>query len=90
MLDKLCCLRSPVGLVERLSIPLLSLFLDVLIEFRGNFLHTVSALVSQHISEISYQEDLEKKYVFENIDQNRLKQEQLDSDKLIDFCKLDS
>lgn len=76
--------------VERLSIPLFTLFLDVLIEFRGDFLRTVSELVSQHICEILYRKDLNRKYVFETLDGNHLKQEHLDSNNFIKFCELDS
>ena len=73
--------------VERLPEYLIALFLDVLVEFRGDFLHEVSELVSQHIRKILYREDLSQKYVFENLDGTDLKQEPLDSVKFIDFCK---
>ncbi len=76
--------------VERLSMPLFTLFLDVLIEFRGDFLRTVSGLVSQHICEILYRKDLNRKYVFETLDGNLLKKEHLDSNNFINFCELDS
>ncbi len=66
------------------------MFLDVLIEFRGDFLHTVSELVSQHICEILYRKDLSQIYVFEKLDGNHLKQEHLDSNNFIDFCKLET
>ena len=76
--------------VERLSIPLFTLLLDVLTEFCGDFLHTVSGLVSQHICEILYRKDPNRKYVFETLDGHHLKQEHLDSNNLIKYCELDS
>lgn len=79
----LICIR-----VERLSEPLFTLFLDVLVEFRGDFLCKVSELVSQHIQKILYREDLSQRYVFENVDGTALKQEPLNSVKFIDFCNL--
>ncbi len=67
-----------------------SLFLDVLIEFRGNFLHNVSDLVSQHIHGILNQNNLNQRYMFENLDGDCLKHEPFDSENLIDLCKLNS
>jgi len=69
-------------------VSLFSLFLDVLKEFRGDFLCKVSELISQHIYEILYRKDLSRKYVFENMDEDHLKQEPLDSSHFIEFCEL--
>lgn len=76
--------------VERLSTPQFSLFLEILIEFRGDFLRKVSGLVSQHICEILYRKDLNRRYVFETLDGDDLKQEHLDSENLMKFCELES
>ena len=75
--------------VERLPRDLFWLFLDVLTEFRGEFLRAVSKLVSQHIFEILSRADLSRRYIFEN-EGNYSKQEPLDSNNFIKFCELDS
>ncbi len=67
---------------------LFSLFLNVLKKFREDFLCKVSELISQHIYEILYRKDLSRKYVFENMNENHLKQESLDSSHFIEFCEL--
>jgi hypothetical protein len=75
--------------VEKLSARLFAVFLDVLTELRGDFLHKVSDLVSQHIHDILYRKDLSWKYGFENIDGDTLKKEPLDSPGFIQFCELE-
>ena len=76
--------------MERIPVPLFSLFLDVLEEFRGDFLCMVSDLVSQNICDILYRKDLSQKYKFESLDRECLKREPLDSGNLIKYCELDS
>lgn len=76
--------------VERLSMPLFTLFLNILIEFCKDFLHTVSELISQHICKILYWKDLNQKYVFETLNENLLKKEHLNSNNFINFCELNS
>jgi hypothetical protein len=58
-------------------IPLFTVFLDVLNELRGEFLHKISDLVSQHIHDIFYRKDLSWKYGFEKIDGKTLKRSYL-------------
>lgn len=66
---------------------MITLFLNILVEFHKDFLYEVSELISQHICKILYWEDLSQQYVFENLDETDLKQESLNSVKFIDFCK---
>jgi hypothetical protein len=75
--------------VEKLSARLFDVFLDVLNELRGDFLHKVSELVSQHIHDILYRKDLSWKYRFEKIDGDTLKREPLDSRGFTQFCDLE-
>jgi len=75
--------------VEKLSVSLFTVFLDVLSELRGDFLCRVSELVSQHIHDILYRKDLSWRYVFEKMDGNSLKKEPLDSPEFIQFCELE-
>jgi hypothetical protein len=75
--------------VEKLQTPLFTLFLDVLSELRGDFLHKVSELVSRHIHDILYRRYLSWKYGFEKIDGDVLKKEPLDSPGFIQFCELE-
>jgi hypothetical protein len=72
-----------------LSTPLFTVFLTVLNEFRGEFLHKVSELVSRHIHDILYRKDLSWKYGFEKIGGDTLKREPLDSPGFIQFCELE-
>jgi hypothetical protein len=73
--------------VEKLPTPIFTLFMDVLYEFRGDFLHKVSELVSRHIHDILYRKDLSWKYGFEKIDGDALKKEPLDSPGFVQFCE---
>jgi hypothetical protein len=75
--------------IEKLSTPLFTEFFTVLNEFRGEFLHKVSELVSRHIHDIIYRKDLSWKYGFEKIGGDTLKREQLDSPGFIQFCELE-
>jgi hypothetical protein len=57
-------------------------------ELRGDFLHAVSDSISPYIRAIVCREDLSRKYVFENIDSKRLKDEPQDSPGFIKFCEI--
>ena len=75
--------------IEKLSVPLFNMFLDLLSELRGDLLRKVSGLVSAHIQDILYRRDLQWKYAFEKIDGDSLKQEPFDSPGFIQFCELE-
>jgi len=64
--------------------------LDVLEDLRGDFLRNVSSLVSSHIHDILWRPDVAQKYIFERIDGETLKKEQLDSPGLVRFCELEN
>jgi len=64
-------------------------FLDVLENLRGGFLRQVSRLVSSHIHDILWRPDVAQRYIFERMDGETLKKEQLDSPGLIRFCELE-
>ena len=74
--------------IEKLKESSFESFLDVLVEFRGNFLKEVGELVSPHIPKILKREDLSRKYVFENVDASFLKMP-LDSENLVEYCRLE-
>ena len=74
--------------IEKLKEFSFELFLDVLVEFRGNFLQEVGELVSPHIPKILKREDLSRKYAFESIDASFLKTP-LDSEDLVEYCRLE-
>jgi hypothetical protein len=57
-------------------------------ELRGDFLHAVGDSISAYIRAIVCREDLNHKYVFENMDAKRLKDEPQDSPGFIEFCKM--
>ena len=63
--------------------------MDVLVEFRGSFLREVGELISPHIPKILKQEDFSQKYAFESIDASFLKEMPLDSERLIEYCRLE-
>ena len=65
--------------IEKLPTPFFTVFLTVLNKLRGDFFHKVSELVSQHIRDILYRQDLSRIYGFEKIDGGTLKKEPLDS-----------
>ena len=75
--------------IEKLNEPSFESFLDILVEFRGNFLREVGELVSQHIPKILKREDFSQKYAFESIDASYLKKIPLDSKHLIEYCRLE-
>jgi hypothetical protein len=75
--------------VEKLTIPVITIFLEVLDEFRGDFLRKVSELVSQRIHDILYRRDLSQRYVFERVDAELVRKEQHDSEKFFLFCGLE-
>ena len=74
--------------IEKLSESSFESFLDVLVEFRGSFLRQVGELVSLHIPKILKREDLSQKYAFESMDASFLKKTPLDSEHLIEYCRL--
>ena len=75
--------------IEKLSESSFESFLDVLVEFRGRFLRQVGELVSLHIPKILKREDLSQKYAFESMDASFLKKMPLDSEYLIEYCRLE-
>ena len=75
--------------IEKLKESSFESFLDILVEFRGNFLREVGELVSQHISKILKREDFSQKYAFKNMDASFLKKIPLDSEHLIEYCRLE-
>ena len=75
--------------IEKLKKSSFELFLEILVKFRGNFLRGVSELVSQHIPKILKREDFSQKYTFESMDASYLKKIPLDSEHLIEYCRLE-
>jgi len=76
--------------VERIPVDTFLTFLDVLEDLRGDFLRQVSSLVSSHIHDILWRLDVAQKYIFERMDGEALKKEQLDSPGFIRFCELEN
>ena len=75
--------------IEKLTESSFESFLDVLVEFRGSFLRQVGELVSLHIPKILKREDLGQKYAFESMDASFLMKMPLDSEHLIEYCRLE-
>ena len=75
--------------IEKLKKSSFESFLDILVEFRGNFLQEVGELVSQYIPKILKREDFSQKYAFESMDASFLKKIPLDSEHLIEYCRLE-
>ena len=75
--------------IERIPNPLLTMFLDILYEQRGDFLVKVSHSISEHIRDILHGKEVGMKYTFENMDKMALKQEPLDSPEFVRFCEIE-
>ena len=63
--------------------------MDILVKFYSNFLREVDKLVSQYIQKILKREDFSQKYTFKSIDISFLKKISLDSEYLIEYCRLE-
>jgi hypothetical protein len=72
-----------------MSIPLFTVFLDVLNKLRGEFFHKINNLISQHIYDIFYKKDLNWKYKFEKIDKKIPKKKLFSFPGFIHFCQLE-
>ena len=82
------CICSNDTRIEKVKEFSFELFLDVLVESRGNFLQEVGELVSQQIPKILKRENLSRKYAFESMDVSFLKMP-LDSENLVEYCRLE-
>ena len=74
--------------IKKLSESSFKLFLNVLVKFRGSFLRQVGELVSLHIPKILKRENLSQKYTFESMNASFLKKMPLNSEHLIEYCRL--
>ena len=61
------------------------IFLDVLIELRGDFLYALTKRV-ERIYELLDRRDFTRSYLFESMDTKHLKQQPLDSQRLLEIC----
>jgi hypothetical protein len=69
---------------------LFSHFLDVLYEYRGDFLQKVSHMISQNIRQVLHGEGPGLEYRFENADTTSLLLESMDSWQLVSLCDTNS
>jgi hypothetical protein len=72
--------------IERIPAAVFDAFLNLLAEYRGGFIESVSSAVSGRIPDILYRRDLQSKYRFETIDANVLRAHTLDALVLVDLC----
>ena len=74
--------------IKKLKESSFKLFLNILVEFRGNFLEKVGKLISLYIPKILKRENLSRKYIFKSINASFLKIP-LDSENLIEYYRLE-
>lgn len=74
--------------MERIPDPLFREFLTVLSDLRGDFLRSVSDLISKRIEDIVFRRDLVWEYMFEKIDCHELMGQTPDSATFIEYCAI--
>lgn len=75
--------------VEKLSISVLDLLIDVLEKYRGDFLRAVCNKVAEVVVVIEDHRNLDRRYKFESVALTSLKRERPDFSLLIEFCEVD-
>ena len=76
--------------MEKLSLPAFQTLIELLSEYRGNFLEAVCGKVSQIVTAIEDRRGLDRRYKFESIAGASLKKEPPDSSRFIEYCELDA
>ena len=89
----LCNLSTKQGLIgsrfERLPEAAITLLIQILNQYRGDFLRNVSKSVSAFISKVLYRRDLEKRFRFESEGVKQIKKEGHDSMRLAELCEIE-
>ena len=75
---------------ERLPIPVIQILTGMLKKHRGEFLKAISSTVSAFASEFLHESAADRRFRFEDADSKVLKEEQYDSPKLLDLCRMAS
>ena len=76
--------------LERLPDHVFAAFLDILEKERGAFLRTLTATVSDHLSDLLWQScDGDRRYAFEGLERQSLAQMAFDGDDLIKACEFE-